>query len=101
MTADYKYTDASVGSDVRILDDLILRLEYFYHGQGYDDVEDYSTWDIDPFGPFQYLGRSYFGFVGTYNYDPLTEIKLLFQFNISDNSSLNSLFIKRSMIYFI
>jgi hypothetical protein len=97
ISDEYQYIDASVGADIRILDDLLLRLEYFYHGQGYDDVEDYSEWDIDPYGPFQYLGRSYFGFVGTYNYDPLTEVKLLFQLNITDSSILATIFFKRSI----
>jgi hypothetical protein len=35
--------------------------------------------------------------VGTYNYDPLTEVKLLFQLNITDSSILATIFFKRSI----
>ena len=92
---DFFYYDLVFGLDIRLTKSFLLQPEYYFHGQGYATVEEYSERD-EPTAPDNYLGNQYGGFNLTYRYSSLTTFSLQSQYNMVDNSSLSSIMMRHN-----
>ena len=84
------YTELSVGFEHRWPSSLELRLEYFHHGSGADDEDDYRlALRPDASG---YLARRYLALGAGYEFTPLLRGEALVIANLVDASRLLSLY---------
>ena len=84
------YTELSVGFEHRWPSSLELRLEYFHHGSGADDEDDYQlALRADAGG---YLARRYLALGTGYEFTPLLRGEALVIANLVDDSRLLSLY---------
>jgi len=84
------YTELSVGFEHRWPTSLELRLEYFHHGSGADDEDDYRLVLLpDASG---YLARRYLALGAGYEFTPLLRGEALVIANLVDASRLLSLY---------
>lgn len=81
------YKQLTIGLEHRWENSLELRMEWFYNGQGNDDVEDYQRLQNSSF----YLGRHYTALGGHYEFTPLLTGEAVLLSNLDDQSHLISL----------
>lgn len=91
--------ELAVGFERRFESSLFLSAEYFFHGAGATDVDDYATRLTDPVfaaGP-RYFGRHYVAAAASYELTPLTNGNALLLVNLTDRSFLASIYLVRSL----
>jgi hypothetical protein len=84
------YTELNVGFEHRWPTSLELRLEYFHHGSGADDEDDYELSRLPDTA--SYLGRRYLALGAGYEFTPLLRGEALAIANLVDQSRLLSLY---------
>ncbi len=91
--------ELSVGFERRFESSLMLTAEYFFHGAGATNVDDYAARLNDPVfaaGP-RYFGRHYAAAAASYEITPLTNGNALLLVNLVDGSMLASLYVVYSL----
>ncbi len=91
--------EIAVGLERRFESSLVLSAEYFFHGAGATDPDDYLARSTDPVfsaGP-PYFGRHYVAAAATYELTPLTNGSALLLANLADGSFLASVYVVRSL----
>ncbi|MEQ8984144.1 MAG: hypothetical protein RL846_39725, partial [Deltaproteobacteria bacterium] len=91
--------EIAVGLERRFESSLMLSVEYFFHGAGATDPDDYLARSADPVfsaGP-PYFGRHYVAAAATYELTPLTNGSALLLANLADGSFLASVYLVRSL----
>lgn len=84
------YTELSVGFEHRWPGSLELRLEYFHHGSGADDEDDYQLVLLP--AASGYLARRYLALAAGYEFSPLLRGEAVAIANLVDDSRLLSLY---------
>lgn len=84
------YSELSVGFEHRWPGSLELRLEYFHHGSGADDEDDYQL--VRLADASSYLARRYLALGAGYEFTPLLRGEALAIANLVDESRLLSLY---------
>lgn len=87
--AQDRHAEVSLGIQHYWENSLDLRLEYFYHGSGYDGASDYAAAYLKN-GHGLYLGRHYSALGIGYEFTPLLTSQMVLIGNLTDNSILAS-----------
>lgn len=91
-----RYYELSLGVEHRFENSLDARLEWFRHGSGADNTDDYNTMVIAPGSP-AYLGRHYLAAGASYELTPLLNGQALLAANLIDRSSITAISILYSL----
>lgn len=89
--AENNGSEITLGLEHRFANSLTVRLEQFYHGQGYRNIEAVNNAINAGQLTSGYLGRSYTAFDMNYEFSPLLIGELLFLKNWTDHSQLFSI----------
>jgi hypothetical protein len=89
--------ELSMGLEHRFDNTLFLRLEYFWHGAGLSDVDEYATVITDRTDVGAYLGRQYLAAAAGYELTPLLNLDSVLIGNLVDGSVYGSLYLLYSV----
>lgn len=91
------YDEFTFGMERSYENNMDLRLEWYYHGSGAATVSDYILAPTPGETAGNYLGRQYLAFNIGYEFSPLLSAQLLPIVNLTDGSSLLSLYLLYSL----